>query len=174
MPESTPYIACIAEGGAENAIMNILLDNDLLIFNRERMLDEAVLNCRSAKDFEERYLRKGFTDKITVYRILDSRREKFNLSKAYRHNVEVVNVVTAPEIEMLIILNEKRYEEFKRSGLKPSEFCKSVLGFKRVKSPDFVLHYFSDPGTLLFAIQEYNRVSSIQRDEKTLLDLIRK
>jgi len=45
-------------------------------------------------------------DKISVIRILDSRRENFKLSKAYEHKVDVINVITAPEIEMLIIFNE--------------------------------------------------------------------
>ena len=82
-----------------------------------------MLRCRSASAFESRYLRKGFSGKITVYRILDSRREKFRLGKAYEHKVDVINVVTAPEIEMLIILNENRYDDFKKSGMKPSEYC---------------------------------------------------
>ena len=102
------YVACIAEGAAETAIIDILADHHLLIFDREEMLDEQVLRCRSASAFESRYLRKGFSGKITVYRILDSRRENFRLSKAYEHKVDVINVVTAPEIEMLIILNENR------------------------------------------------------------------
>ncbi len=33
---SSSLIACICEGGAETAIMDILLDNDLLIFKREQ------------------------------------------------------------------------------------------------------------------------------------------
>ena len=41
------------------------------------------------KKFEERYLRKGFDEKITVLRILDSRREKFKLSKAYAPKIDV-------------------------------------------------------------------------------------
>ena len=52
---------------------------------------------------EEKYLRKGFLEKISVIRILDSRRENFKLSKAYEQKVDVINVITAPEIEMLII-----------------------------------------------------------------------
>lgn len=44
-------------------------------------------------------MRKEFEGKITVYRILDSRREKFNLSKAYEDKVDVKNVITAPEID---------------------------------------------------------------------------
>ena len=35
--ELAKYKACICEGSAENAIIDILLDNDLLIFTREEM-----------------------------------------------------------------------------------------------------------------------------------------
>ena len=62
------YVACIAEGAAETAIIDILVDHHLLIFEREQMLDEQVLRCRNASTFESRYLRKGFSGKITVYR----------------------------------------------------------------------------------------------------------
>lgn len=100
------YKACICEGNAERAILDILLDNHKLIFKREELLEEEILKCRSGKEFEKRYLRKGFLEKITIYRILDSHTERFNLSKAYEHKVDVKNVVTAPEIEKLIICNE--------------------------------------------------------------------
>ena len=33
------YKACICEGSAESAIIDILVDNNLLIFSREEMLD---------------------------------------------------------------------------------------------------------------------------------------
>lgn len=49
------YKACICEGSAESAIIDILVDNNLLIFTREEMLDEKVIRCRSAKNFEEKY-----------------------------------------------------------------------------------------------------------------------
>ncbi|WP_199412986.1 hypothetical protein [Faecalibacillus faecis] len=60
------YKACICEGAAETAIIDILVDNDLLVFKREEMLDEKVIRIRSAKKFEERYLRKGFDNKILL------------------------------------------------------------------------------------------------------------
>ena len=87
--ELANYKACICEGSAENAIMDILLDYNLLIFNREEMIEEEVIRCREAKKFEEKYLRKGFKDKISVIRILDSRGENFKLSKAYAGKVDV-------------------------------------------------------------------------------------
>ena len=125
--ELAKYKACICERAAENAIIDILLDHNLLIFTREEMLEEEVIRCRDGKHFEEKYLRKGFLDKISVIRILDSQRENFKLSKAYKYKVDVINVITAPEIEMLIIFNEDKYREFKKSGKKPSDFCRENL-----------------------------------------------
>lgn len=167
------YKACICEGAAESAIIDILVDNDLLIFTREEMLEESVIRCRTAKKFEERYLRKGFDNQISVIRILDSRREDFRLSKAYANKVDVINIITAPEIEMLIIHNERAYERFKRSGKKPSEFCKIDLRMHDVKSYDFVKNYFSAPQTLVNAIGEYRRTANIPKGEYSLSDLLR-
>ncbi|MCM1090634.1 MAG: hypothetical protein NC092_12890 [Butyrivibrio sp.] len=171
--ELTGYKACICEGSAENAIMDILLDHDLLIFSREEMLEEKVIRCRDGKRFEEQYLRKGFMDKISVIRVLDSRRERFKLSKAYEHKVDVINVITAPEIEMLIIFNEDKYKEFKKSGKKPSSFCKEDLKMADVKTYDFVKKYFSDPAVLVTAIKKYHEMSKIHKSEYTLLDLLK-
>lgn len=153
--------------------MDILLNNDLLIFSREEMLEEEVIRCRNGKRFEEKYLRKGFLDKVSVIRILDSRRESFKLSKAYEHKVDVINVITAPEIEMLIILNEDKYKEFKKSGKKPSDFCKEDLKMTSVKSYRFVKDYFSDSDILLAAIKKYHEISKIRKGEYTLLDLLK-
>lgn len=167
------YIACICEGAAENAIIDLLLDNHLLIFEREDLLEEAVIRCRDGQTFESRYLRKGFNDKVSVIRILDSRRENFRLGKAYQGKVDVINVITAPEIEMLIILNEKRYDAFKKSGKKPSDYCKEDLRMKSVKSYQFVSEYFSNTDILVSAIKRYTEISKVRKGEFTLLDILK-
>ena len=171
--ELSKYVACICEGAAEQAIMELLLNDNRLIFTYDDMLEGEVLRCRSAKSFEEQHLRKGFTEKITVLRILDSRRENFNLSKAYASKIKVINIITAPEIEMLVIFHERKYAEFKRSGKKPSLYCKENLKLSNVKSKTFIEGYFSDVDALVAAIIEYKRVSNVQRNELTLADLLK-
>ena len=171
--ELSKYIACLCEGTAEEVIVNILLDNDKLIFNRSQLIEETPLRCREARTFETRYLRKGFSDQISIIRILDSRGEKFNLSKAYQHKVDVINVITAPEIEMLVILAENKYKEYKSSHKKPSDFCKQDLKYRNVKRRDFVQDYFQDTDKLIAAIHEYKRVSNIPKGEYSLADLLR-
>lgn len=172
--EFSKYIACICEGTAEQVIMNILLDNHKLIFEREDLLEEDVLRSRSGQKFEQQYLRKGFDDKITVLRILDSRGENFKISKVYQHKINVVNVITAPEIEMLIIFNENKYENFKKSRKKPSDYCKEDLSYKNVKSKSFITEYFENVNSLINAIKEYKRVSHIPNNEYSLFDLLKK
>lgn len=172
------YVACICEGGAERAILDLLLDAHKLIFEREDLLEEEVLKCRSGKEFEERYLRKGFMEKVTIYRILDSRREKFKLSKAYENKVDIKNVITAPEIEKLIICNEGKYREYEKEArknprLKPSDYCKSFLKYKNVKSYDFVKKYFEDINILLSAMHEYQRISKVRGNEMSIWEMVK-
>lgn len=166
------YVACICEGSAERAIIKLLLDKDKLIFNWDDLLDGEILRCRGAKKFEEQHLRKGFSEKITVLRVLDSRRENFTLSKAYAGKIDVVNVITAPEIEMLVIFAEGQYNEYKKSGKKPSIFCKENLKYSNVKSTQFIEDYFSNTEVLIAAIREYQRVSNIPKGEYALADLL--
>lgn len=173
IPCSSP-IACICEGGAETAILNILLDNDLLVFNRSQMIDEDVIPRISVKEFERRYLRTAYDQKILILRVIDSRSEQFNLKKPYRCQVKVINVITAPEIEILIIVSQKKYDDFCHSKTsKPSDYCRVELGFKNVKSPEFIKEYFKDPAYLVESIKEYHRVHKQKKKEASLYDLIK-
>lgn len=168
------YTACICEGGAERVILDMLLDYNKLIFSRDELLEEEILKLRKGKDFEDRYLRRKFDGKITVYRILDSRQENFKISKAYQNKIDVINVITAPEIEMLIICNEGKYKDYKkRKNISPSEYCKSVLGMKYVKSIAFVKEYFSDVSVLERSLQKYKKISKSRKGEKTIWDLLK-
>lgn len=171
--EFSQYVACICEGAAEEVIINILLDHDKLIFSREQLIEEKPIRCRDAKTFEERYLRKGYKGKISVVRILDSRKEKFKISRAYEHKIEIINIITAPEIEMLVIFAEGKYTGFKSSRKKPSDFCKQDLGFPKIKSKAFVEGYFRDADVLVSAIKEYKRISCIPKGEYSLADLLK-
>ncbi len=176
MIELSPIVACVCEGGAETAIINMLVERNLLIFSREQMLDEDVIRCRSGKEFENRYLRKGFESKITVLRILDSHSEKFKLNLAYKDKVDVIKVVTAPEIEMLIILAEGKYKDYikKQRIMKPSIYCKQVLKMKgNIKSQKFVTDYFSDINILINVIKEYKSVKKLDKSEIYLADLLK-
>ena len=170
-------VACICEGGAERTIIKILLDNDLLKFSNEQLLDGEILGKRdrSAKNFEKNHLKKSFDEKITVVRILDSFGEKFELSKLYKDKVGVINVITAPEIEIFVIINENKYKEYQKvkSSMKPSEFCKKELNISNVKSPQFIETYFSDKEVLVNTLKKYKSMRTMRPGEQCIADLLK-
>lgn len=172
---NSKIIACIVEGAAEKFIITKLLDENKLKFSREKLLEEEVISVRSAKKFEEKYLSKNFESKITVYRILDSKKEKFKLSKVYENKVDVINIVTAPEIEILIIINENRYKDYckYKSSLKPSEYCKQNLKYRNVKKMDFLKEYFCDVLKLENAIKKYKKIHKGKKGELCVADLLK-
>ena len=47
---------------------------------------------------------------------------------ALQQKIDEVNVITAPEIEMLIIHAEGAYDQFKRSGKNQANFVKQIFG----------------------------------------------
>ena len=164
-------IACLCEGSMEQAIMEILLDNNRLIFEREQLLEEEILRCRSAKNFERDYLNKTTNEMITVYRILDSTNENFKLSGPYLKRVTVVNIITAPEIEMLVIHAEGKYDDYSRKRMKPSDYVKQHLKLGKIKSYEFAKRYFADDELLVEAIQQYKQKSA--NKSGTLADLLK-
>ena len=72
-----------------------------------------------------------------------------------------------------LLVAENQYKEFKKSGKKPSDFCKENLRMSDVKSYDYVFNYFSNSGILVEAIKEYHRTAKIPKGEYTLLDLLK-
>lgn len=172
---SASSIAVICEGGAETAIMDILLDNGLLVFTRDQMINHGnIIPRTSAREFQSRYLRVAYESKLYILRVIDSRAEGFplKLKEPYDNQVEVINVITAPEIEMLVIVSEGKLKEFEKSGKKPSDYCIIDLGHKNVKKQAFIRDYFSNPKKLVESIQEYHRIHKQKDGELSLFDLL--
>jgi len=169
-------ILCLCEGNAEIDIMNMLLDNDMLIFDRSMLFEGKVCKRESVEMIQEKYLSLSFKDKkLVILRIIDSKHEAFRLSKPYNEMYKsmIFTCITSPEIEILIIHKEGGIVDFKKckSYTKPSGFCKEHYGFKKIKNKGFMNEYFNDPNGLLEAIVEYEKNS--QRKELSLYDLLK-
>ena len=86
--------------------------------------------------------------------------------------MDVINIVTAPEIEILIILSKGKYQDFKKSKLKPSDYCKQVLRMPHAKNYDFLIAYFSDVFRLIDVIHQYKQIANVPKGELALSDLL--
>ena len=79
------YVVCSCEGAAEEAVMDMLLDNECLIFDRKSLVGRKVTRRRKAEDIQQQFLNRDFSPyKVSIIRILDSRSEKFKLGKLYK------------------------------------------------------------------------------------------
>lgn len=172
--------AILCEGAAEQAILEILLENDVLTIKKESLFEEKVFRERSAENFFKKYMRVDLNEKVTIYRILDSKNENFKIKnkikKDFQGKYEVVDIVTSPEIEMLVIISEGRFTDYLKvkSKIKPSEYCKQSLNLRRVKEYHFIREYFSDVNHLISVITEYHSLMKVNKDKfpLTLYDLL--
>jgi len=170
---SQSHVILSCEGGAEKAIAKILLDGGVTIFS-DPDNDVQITGVRSAKRIEEEYLSIDYEKNVAVVRFLDSRNENFKLGRLYRDNTTVVSLTTHPEIEILIILAEGRYQEYwqrYRHSMKASEYCSGVLGYGNVKSQEFVYNFFSDIDRLTGALQEHRSLRP--EAENCIADILR-
>lgn len=167
-------VLCICEGTAEEVIINRLLDENCLIFNREQMIGKAPTRIRQASKIEMNFLNRDFDGKeVTILRIIDSRNEKFRLGKLYRDRFPVYNILTTPEIEMLMVWGEGLYDEFRKSKKKPSDFIASVHARKEIKSKAYLEKYYFDVEYLIHAIETYHQ-DAAHRGEYGLYHLLKR
>lgn len=82
-------------------------------------------------------------------------------------------VMYARMLDKIFLSGMEDANEFKKSGKKPSIFCKENLKMSSVKSYNFVKEYFENPEILVRAIKKYTEISKIRKGEYTLLDLLK-
>jgi hypothetical protein len=164
------YVLCLCEGGSEEGVMNILLDENKLLFDREMLINGKVHRRMTARNVESKFLNRSYKKPVIIVRIIDSKTEQFNLGKAYKDRFYRADCLTKPEIEILVIHDADMFKEFikVKSNTKPSEFCKIKLKHGNIKEKDFMRNYF-DVDRLLVALCTYKRKS--KNDHLTIYDL---
>jgi len=168
------YILCLCEGNAEKEIIEKLIDNELLIFKKPNLIDGRVFKRMRVRAVEERFLGYAYEKEVAILRIIDSNKEKFKLSKPYKGRFDIINIITKPEVEILIILDKGDYDDYckYKTKEKPSTYCKKKYGLKHIKRRDFMRDYFFDIDRLLNSLKIYNSVKI--HDNYCLYDLLEK
>jgi|LGOV01.1.fsa_nt_gb hypothetical protein len=76
-------IICLCEGSSEEGVMNMLLNNNKLVFSRDQLVRKKVHRRMSVRKVEDKFLNFDYGKTVVILRIIDSAREKFNLRKVY-------------------------------------------------------------------------------------------
>ena len=157
------YIICSCEGTAEKTIIGLLLDANALCFTWSDLVDNELTQTRQARQIENLYLNREFNKDVVILRIVDrdEKKEKFRLDKPYSEIYDVYTICTKPEIEILHIISEGKWEVFQKeknkSKIKASEFFKMCHPGESIKSEKFIRPYYADIQKLIRAIHAYHQ-----------------
>jgi hypothetical protein len=66
------YILCICEGLSELVTINMLLDNDMLVFKRDQLISGEPVKRESVTSIQDKYLNYSFEKPLYILRIIDS------------------------------------------------------------------------------------------------------
>ena len=170
----------MTEGKCEEALLNLLLERGLLIYNFEDLLYETIFHERQIKQSTvEKINQLPYTEKITIIRVGDKLSDKLSIPKEIKNRIiECVKLCIKPEFEILHIINEGKLKEYEKvkSSMKPCEFIHEFLKNYR-KTYEYNYDYFNNFSNpkLIELIKKYSnkRSGTHQTDEKELLDYLK-
>lgn len=170
------YVAVICEGLSEKVIISILLEENLLKFSSDQLLNhELILNVRNAKNLQNNYLNFSFDHPVHVFSIQDSKNNLWlsQLRSVYRDKIaQAYHCVTSPEIEMLMVHSLDKYDDYSKSSFqKPSPYIKQLVR-ENPKTKEFIRDFYSKH-SLEEAIRLYHSKSPNSPKYLTLKDLLK-
>lgn len=152
--------------------MRVLAEAEAFVFPSANIV--GIVKNRSVKPVEQ-LLGYEYDWPVTVLRVVDTATERFNLGNLYKDRFPVVSVLTKPEIEILVIINEGKWASYQKlkSRVKPSDYCKRELCMPHVKSRSFLESYW-DADSLVKACFEYCRLRKRSKGELFIADVLKR
>ena len=173
----------MCEGPNELTLINILLENNALIFSEDDLLGLTAYHARQIKTNTQVRLALNmyFGNDVAVMRVGDKQTDRMIIPPDFKDKIcEVEKYCTLPELEMILIISDglvKDYEKVK-STIKPKAFAKEHIWCNRRRydnSSQFYLDYYgNDCAKLIGAIRDYKRIrGSHKKDELYLADILK-
>lgn len=174
-------ILLMCEGANEEKILEILLDSSKLTFSREDLIGRKPYNVRQLKNPFIKSELKRYNKPVYIYRIGDKQNDKLSIPNELKHIVFKENIFkycTKPELEILLIINEKLYKEFLKSGKSPKKFAKENIIYNKKyydNSTKYLENYYSGNRVQLLVdnLKEYKRIKKHDKEELFLAELLK-
>lgn len=172
----------LCEGPNEEVIIDLLLYKNKLKIKRDELIGLRPYSIRQLSNPTIKSELKIYDQPVTVLRIGDTQKEKFNIPDDLKHIVSkerILKYCTKPELEILLIINEGLYKEFKKSSQnKAKSFAADKIIYNRRRydnSCDFFLEYYGNGrlSILVESLIEYKRIKKHNKGELFLADLLR-
>lgn len=170
------------EGTAESVITGRLVQEDRTLVPSSQIVEDRdgrpFTTLRNIKDLQREFFGVDYPHGLMIVRIKDNSPENFAIPRLYKDSVIYRDVITRPEIEVLILAREGQYRNWYQHGktcCKPSEWCERELGFKQVKTYQFLKEYWNSADAIVDAIHEYDHlIGDHKHDQLNLSDLLNK
>ena len=107
----------MCEGPNELTLINILLENDALVFSEDDLLGLAAYHARQIKTNAQVRLALNLYNgnDVTVMRVGDKQTDRLVISADFKEKIcGVEKYCTLPELEMLLIISEGLVNEFEK------------------------------------------------------------
>lgn len=176
-------IACFYEGTTEKAILDMLIDQDMLIFTRDNLVDEAFLPMQDLAQkkiniFCERVLRQVDEDEKMDILIVQDRSIVPKFANLYREKIGTIYILqTKPEIEMLLIHHHNLYDQYQKekSKMGPKKFLSQKLRIPEKNLTSYKVLQEKYPAEVFQkAIIKHSEVSKSMNNTYQLVDILKR
>lgn len=158
-----------SEGKCELYLVDQLIDSGHFFLTRDEIFDNRVFHIRQLKSIQSLINSLPIDEEIDVYRIGDTQHDEYDLTlfKLRENHIHIHKICTKPEIEILVIINEGKLNEYNKSGLSPKGYVKAYL------SDCYDFKQYIDNHSMLSAIKEYKRMKKHEKNELYMMDYIK-
>ena len=133
----------MCEGPNELKIINIILENEKLVFSSDDLLGLVPYHARQIKSSAAvKAALNLYPDEVHVLRIGDGQNEKLEIPSEYKDKITLVEkYCTKPELEMLLIISEELADEYEKVKSKMKTFAKANIRCGRRKYDNSTAFY---------------------------------
>ena len=171
----------MCEGSNEKKIMDMLLENGKLKVSADDLLGRIIYHARQIRKspMVMGQLRIYGGD-VEIWRVGDKQTDKLDIPAEFRTKIKkVTKFCTLPELEILLILSEKKYKEYEKgkSQKHPKAFAKDniTINKRRYKGETGFYEDYNgkDINKLVRALQEYKQRNHAHKsDEHYLVEIL--
>jgi len=173
----------MCEGQNEEALLNLLLDANVLKFTRDDLIGRRPYPIRQLSNPTIKTELKHYGSPVIIYRVGDKQKDKLIIPEEIKNIVsanQIFKYCTKPELEMLLILNESLEYEYEKvkSEQSPKTFAKRNIRFNGKKynqSCEFLMSYYGGEkiANLIANIKRYSKYKKHEKDELYLANLLK-
>lgn len=162
----------MTEGTCEKALLDLLLERNLLTFCRSELLYNEIYHLRQfSMSIYEKISQLNEDEKITIIRIGDKLDDELEIDDDYKPRIIACEkVCTKPEFEMLHIIYEGKFNDYKKvkSKIKPCEYLKTIVKDYE-KTYMFNYNYFNKMNNceITFLLKQYSKLRGKVHIRKT-------